>query len=135
MAWVAPKTNWVNGDYFNIDPDYNRIKGNIEYVSNLSKELYREYQTKTLEDKAITDYPDVNFFNNVSESIEVILSKCYRPVGSKPMRLCVENGQGWTATDLNNIESNLLRLYQALEGQKKSIRRLSFVLGGLKIGT
>lgn len=26
MAWVTPKTNWVDGDYFNINPDYNRIK-------------------------------------------------------------------------------------------------------------
>lgn len=36
MAWVTPKTNWVDGDYFNINPDYNRIKGNIEYLLTLS---------------------------------------------------------------------------------------------------
>lgn len=38
MAWTTPKTNWVDGDYFNLNPDYNRIKGNIEYLIALSEE-------------------------------------------------------------------------------------------------
>ena len=43
MGWTPPKTNWVNGDAFNLDPDYNRIKGNIEYLIALSEEMYSKY--------------------------------------------------------------------------------------------
>ena len=65
MAWVTPKTNWVDGDYFNINPDYNRIKGNIEYLLALSKTMYADYTAPSLESASMSGYPRVSFFNNV----------------------------------------------------------------------
>ena len=46
MAWVTPKTNWTEDDYFNAS-DYNRIKDNASLL----------YGT-TLTDSPTTDYPD-----------------------------------------------------------------------------
>ena len=135
MAWSTPKTNWVNGDRFNIDPDYNRIKGNIEYLVALSKTMYPDYNTPELEDVVINGFPKVSFFNNVVTSTREMLSNCYSPVGSKSMRSYVSNGMVWNATELNNIERNHLLLYNALNGQKACMRRLEYTLGGVNIGS
>ena len=134
MAWITPKTDWVNGDRFNLNPDYNRIKGNIEYLISLSKTMYSDYGSPPLETADTMGFPKVSFFNNVVDATQAILSNCYSPVGAKSMRSYVSNGFVWNASELNAIEGNHLLLYNALTGQKSSIRRLEYTLGGVKIG-
>ncbi len=135
MAWTTPKTNWVDGDYFNLNPDYNRIKGNIEYLIALSEEMYPQYTTPELESADITGYPKVSFFNNVVNATKAILNNCFSPNGSRSMRVYSSNGVGWNADELNAIENNHLLLYKALAGQKSGIHRLQITLGGAKIGS
>ena len=135
MTWTPPKTNWVDGEYFNLNPDYERIKGNIEYLIALSKELYPDYAHPLLESPTINGYPTVSFFNNVVNSAQALLTKCYAPKGSKSMRVYSTNGVGWNASELNTIENNLLLLYNALTSQKASMHRLQITLGGAKIGS
>jgi len=135
MAWITPKTNWVDGDYFNINPDYNRIKGNIEYLIELSKEMYSEYNAPAMESVDMTGYPTVSFFNNVVNATKAILDNCYAPNGTRSMKTYSSNGVGWSAAELNIIEGNHLYLYQAFTGQKSGIRRLTLTLGGVKIGS
>lgn len=134
MAWITPKTDWVNGDRFNLYPDYDRIKGNIEYLVALSKTMYLDYDTPTLESPTATDFPKVSFFNNVVVATQAILSNCYSPVGARSMRSYISNGIVWNASELNAIERNHLLLYNALTGQKSGIRRLQYTLGGVNIG-
>ena len=134
MAWVTPKTNWVNGDRFNLYPDYDRIKGNIEYLVALSKTLYLDYDTPTLESPTTMDFPKVSFFNNVVDATRSILSNCYSPVGAMNMRSYISNGIVWNASELNAIERNHLLLYNAFNRQKPGIRRLKITLGGAKYG-
>lgn len=134
MAWVTPKTNWVNGDHFNLDPDYTRIKGNLEHLVELSKTLYRDYDTPILGEHTTSDFPKVSFFNNVVDTTKAILSNCYSPVGAKTMRSYSSNGIVWNADDLNAIERNHLLLYDAFTMQKSSIRRLEYTLGGVHFG-
>lgn len=134
MAWTTPKTNWVDGDRFNLDPDYNRIKGNIEYLITLSKEIYPDYSTPSLEAVNTIGYPKASFFNNVVDATRAVLTNCYSPTGARAMRSYTSNGIVWNAAELNAIEGNHLLLYHALNGQKSSIRRLQFTLGGVKIG-
>ena len=134
MAWVTPKTNWENGDSFNIDPDYTRIKGNLEYLVELSKTMYRDYNTPTLENYTTSDFPKVSFFKNIVDCTMAILSNCYTPKGAKAMRSYTSNGLVWNAEDLNAIERNHLLLYDAFTMQKSNIRRLEYTLGGVNIG-
>ena len=134
MVWTTPKTNWVNGDRFNLDPDYKRIKGNIEYLVALSKTMYPDYDTPTLESPTIMDFPKVSFFNNIVIATQAILTNCYTPQGARSMRSYTSNGLVWNANDLNTIENNHLLLYNALTEQKASIRRLEYTLGGVHIG-
>lgn len=134
MAWVTPKTNWVDGDYFNRDPDYNRIKGNIEYLVELSKEVYLDYTHTSLSYLVVDEYPTFRFFNAVYAITNAMLTNCYSPRGTQVMRSPVANGAVWNAAELNAIEGNHLRLYNALRGQKDGIRRLQYTLGGAKFG-
>lgn len=134
MGWITPKTNWVNGDRFNLNPDYSRIKGNIEYLIALSKTLYLDYDAPTLESPTTKDFPKASFFNNVVDSTRAILTNCYSPVGIKPMRSYTSNGLVWNAEDLNAIERNHLLLYDAFMEQKSGIRKLEYTLGGVNIG-
>ena len=135
MAWVTPKTNWVDGDYFNLNPDYERIKGNIEYLIALSKTMYADCSAPALETANITGYPRVSFFNNVVNATKAMLENCYSPSGTRSMRLYASNGVGWTASELNAIENNHLLLYRAFSGQKSGIPRLEMTLGGRNIGS
>lgn len=134
MAWVTPKTDWGNGDYFNLDPDYKRIQGNIEYLVSLSKMLYIDYDTPTLDSPTTLDFPKASFFNNVVNATRAILSNCYSPIGTKAMRSYASNGIVWNADDLNAIERNHLLLYNAFTMQKSSVRRLEYTLGGVHFG-
>lgn len=134
MAWVTPKTNWVNGDRFNLDPDYNRIKGNIEYLIELSKTMYLDYDAPTMENQDMEGAPKVSFFNDIVNSTQAILSNCYTPVNARSMRKYSSNGIVWNASELNAIERNHLLLYRAFTRQKPCIRRLQITLGGAKYG-
>ena len=135
MAWVTPKTNWVNGDRFNLYPDYSRIKGNIEYLVELSKTLYLDYDTPSLENPTTSDFPKESFFNAVVDATRAILSNCYSPHGTKAMRSYTGNGLVWSADDLNAIERNHLLLYNAFTHQSSSVRRLEYTLGGVHFGS
>lgn len=134
MTWIEPKTNWVNDDYFNLDPDYTRIKGNIEYLIALSKEMYPEYPYPVLELADIMGYPTASFFNNVVNATMSIMTYCYTPIGAKSMRGYTSNGVAWNASDLNAIEENHRLLYDVLTRQKASLNRLPITLGGVTIG-
>ena len=134
MAWSTPKTNWANGDRFNLDPDYNRIRSNIEYLIALSKTMYPDYDTPTLETAEVIGFPKVSFFNNVVDSTKAILSNCYSPVGARDMRSYISNGVVWDASELNAIENNHLLLYNAFTRQKSVIPKLQITLGGAKYG-
>ena len=134
MAWTEPKTNWVNGDYFNLEPDYTRIKGNIEYLIALSKEMYPDYFVPMLESFDNMSYPTALFFNNVVNATDSIMTHCYTPIGAQSMRLYSSNGVGWDASDLNAIEENHRLLYDVLTRQKANCHRLPITLGGVTIG-
>lgn len=134
MAWIEPKTNWVNGDYFNIDPDYNRIKGNIEYLIALTEDMYPDYPSPVLASVDITGYPTPSFFNNVVNATQAIMYHCYTPLGARAMRVYSDNGVGWSASELNAIEENHRLLYDVLTRQKANRHRLPITLGGVRIG-
>ena len=134
MAWITPKTNWVNGDRFNLYPDYNRIKGNIEYLVALSKTLYPDYETATLESPTTMDFPRASFFNKVVEVTRAIGSNCLGQDSLLTMRSYSGNGLVWNANDLNAIERNHLQLYNRLTEEKSSVNTLEYTLGGVNIG-
>ena len=72
--WQDPKTNWQDGDYFNLSPDYQRIKGNIEYLHDISHFLYPNYKIYELGMYTIDQFPRADFFNTIVYNIDLINS-------------------------------------------------------------
>jgi len=134
MSWVTPKTTWTSapGQAFNNDPDYLRIKGNIEYLYDLGTELYTTFGITEMEE--ITEgtiyYPKSEFFNNIVNNINAIKNNTFNSDGYSYMRSYVGNGAIWNYEELNVIENNILILYYILQYQKNILPKLSFKLGG-----
>jgi hypothetical protein len=135
MGWIAPKTTWANGDRFNLDPDYKRIKGNIEYLIALSKTLYPDYETPTLESPTTMDFPKASFFNNVATATRAIGLYCVGAHTIPTIRSYSENGLVWNANDLNTIERYHLYLYNRLNKERSGTRTLEYTLGGVNLGS
>lgn len=132
MGWTEPKTGWKSDDRFNIS-DYNRIKGNIEYLHSLAQELYRYFPIPELgEDKL--DYADYFYareFNNMEDSLEKINKIIYsQNIGEK--QIFVDNGVFIDWKELNRLESASLKIYELLNTQKALLPRMNFRLGNVK---
>lgn len=132
MGWTEPKTEWKSDDRFNIS-DYNRIKGNIEYLHSLAQELYRYFSIPELgEDKL--DYADYFYareFNNMEDGLEKINQIIYsQDIGEK--QIFVDNGVFIDWKELNRLESASLKMYELLNTQKALLPRMNFRLGNVK---
>lgn len=132
MGWTEPKTEWKSDDRFNIS-DYNRIKGNIEYLHSLAQELYRYFHIPELgEDKLYyEDYFYAREFNNMEDSLEKINQVIYsQNIGEK--QIFVDNGVFIDWKELNRLESASLKIYELLNTQKALLPRMNFRLGNVK---
>jgi hypothetical protein len=128
-TWITPKTNWQRGDYFNLEPDYARIKNNILYVYEKTLQLYPSYQLKTMKEYTIYDIPHADFFNTVEENIELLVQGHFRPSGFREGKRYSGNDAPWDHEDLNRIEENLALLKQIYDSAENGKRELPFILG------
>lgn len=54
--WQQPKTDWQEGDFFNIE-DYNRIKGNLNEIRTRALILWPDFEFEEMgDDKTYQDY-------------------------------------------------------------------------------
>lgn len=130
MSWITPKTNWKPTDYFNLDPDYNRIKGNIEYLFEYSKKLYVPPDIIPMGEYNFSDDPYVEFFNNIVDNTKNLADGTFVPDGFYDMPRYTENNKIWTENELNAIEKNQEMLYNSYKGQFNLLPMLEFELGG-----
>lgn len=136
MAWINPKTTWVgsstdNNERFNVDPDYLRIKGNIEYLADLCTKYYRNPNIISLQVADLTTIPYASFFNNVTADIDLISDLIGRTSDNEDMRTVYENQPIWNYNDLNIIESNTLWQYNKIVPQYQVSRKVAFEQCGL----
>ena len=110
MPWQTPKTTWVNGDIFDLDPDYNRIKGNIEYIIELAQESYPSLVDQNLGTYTINDFATETFFTDIVDAVTYIKTNTVTPYGWQTMRTDYSQTI-WAADDLNTIERNIELLY------------------------
>ncbi len=124
--WTEPKTDWKNGEYFNLDVDYARIKGNILYIAEFAEKLNKTFNVE-LSEYTIEELPYEEFFNNIVYAVEEI-EKAY-PIVYDDMRNYQENNVIWDENDLNTIEKNTKKVYNLLIGEWNCISKLDFMLG------
>lgn len=132
MAWTDPKTDWVDTDRFNIQ-DYNRIKGNLEYLHEKAEKLHHKFQIHDMgEDKAdysVFFYADE--FNLFEKNLDIINQSVFmNNYGS--LQTFFDNGPFIRWDELNRIESAILSMYSILDRQEAGLRRIAFRLGNMK---
>lgn len=130
MAWITPKTNWKTGDIFDPEEDYERIKGDIEYLGEFSEKLYAPFDLIEMEEPVMTGFPYPTFFNNVVENVEILGENTFQPDGYQAMRHYSGNQPGWSDADLSIIEGNLALMYTSMNGQWNILPKLEFEIGG-----
>lgn len=132
MAWVAPKTDWTSSDRFNIS-DYNRIRGNLEYLHDYVEKLYTFFSMEDLgvDKQSYADYFYAREFNGFEKALEQINSTAYtQDIGTK--QTFSDNGVFIDWNELNRLESATLKIYNLLERQENALPRMAFRLGNGK---
>lgn len=131
MSWQEPRV-WAADDRFNIS-DYNRIKGNLEYLHEKAEELYHIFQISNMgSDKAdYSAYFYASEFNAFEQNLDTINQNIFsQDFGVR--QTFYDNGPFIQWEELNRIEDAILSMYQLLERQETVLRRLSFRLGNMK---
>lgn len=101
---MITKTDWQDGEYFDVESDYNRIKNNWKYLYNLALTMFARFPIIELDDKTYSDYYFLESFNSIEENIDRIANATLKLEWFEPTRRLVENGDVWNYTDINRIE-------------------------------
>ena len=129
-VWTEPKTNWsgAKNEYFNIEPDYQRIKGNIEFLGDYlgyigfdKNNLYR------MENVTLESVPKQTFFNNIVYNIDILRNFIGTPIDYRNMRTYVSKGNVWNYQDLNIIEKNIFTIKRKTDSIFLTKDKLPFI--------
>lgn len=115
MSWVTPKTDWqvreyvnglYNGDWFNLS-DYDRIRGNLEYLRILAQNVLHVVIPQTaMPPRGFGAYPRASDFNTVEANLFAVVNVLnLLPPGYYSKTDWAANGPFLTFEDLNRIES------------------------------
>ena len=127
--WTDPKTDWNADDYFNLDPDYVRIKENIEYIKEFSEAMYDEFSIAEMGDFTIDGFPFDTFLNNIVDNVTALEENLFKPPQDGDMDRYVGGSPGWDYRQLNIIEGNIQRLHDAMVGQWNLLPTMAFSMG------
>lgn len=136
MAWITPKTNWQDGDYFDKD-DYNRIIGNVDYLYNLYIMVgcppFTEYDMGTAVSSYSTTVWDYRYFNNIQQNV-IKMMEHFQSIWDDPIEYYAHYPDTifCNAEELNYVEGNCIYLYGKLQNLIAGIRKIPFRLGQYK---
>ena len=131
MAWMEPKTDWKESDYFNAK-DYNRFIGNLTVLKVLTEELFKTMDLTPMgEDKTYYSLIYAREINAIENNLETINLNTYGfHIGEKVVYK--ENGKTPLYSEMNRMESAMLKLYTTMQAHKRNLPRLAMTLGGQK---
>jgi hypothetical protein len=127
--WTTPKTDWKDTDYFNLDPDYARIKSNIEYIKEFSEAMYDEFSIAEMDNFTIDGFPADTFLNNIVDNVTALENSLFKPPADQPMQRYSLGAPGWDYRQLNIIENNIQHLHDAMVGQWNLLPTMAFSMG------
>lgn len=124
--WKEPKTDWVDGDNFNLD-DWNRISINLQDLFTDFEEVYTLstgyiHPTKGYGDSLAHD--DVLTFNN---ALYVLCTETNN--GDWDKWGTTDHLKMYNAEELNEIEAKSFLLHDKITNQLNGRRKLQFNLG------
>ena len=128
--WQTPKTNWKEGDFFNIE-DYNRIKGNINEIRSQALLLWPDFTFEEMgTDKTYEDYGFyADEINRFETNLDYICAGTYAfKIGSR--QTFYENQPFIDWEELNRIEEACRLIYNNIQSRYNGRKTLSFTLNG-----
>lgn len=128
--WQQPKTNWQEGDFFNIE-DYNRIKGNLNEIRSQALLLWPDF---VFEEMGIDKtYQDYGFYadeiNRFEANVDHICAGTY-PFKVGIRQTFYDNQPFIDWKELNRIEEACRLIYSNIQSRYNGRRTLSFLLNG-----
>ena len=134
-SFSTPYTNWGEHSYFS-HTDYNRIKNNIQYLIDLSFELFPEYEYENMgSDKTYSDFPYADEFNLIELNLKLLHDKSFGFVKytSSDMKNWYPNKQTPSYEDMNRYEQMTVDYYNGLNSIKKNKNKLGDIKLGMKL--
>lgn len=130
MAWLEPKTDWKQSDFFNVE-DYNRIKGNLNEIRAQALVLWPDFSFEQMGDDKT--YQDYGFYadeiNRFEDNIEHICRGTF-PFAVGEKKTFYENTSFIDYKELNRIEEACRMMYENITNGIEGRMRLPFVLNG-----
>lgn len=128
--WQTPKTNWKEGDYFNII-DYNRIKGNINEIRSQALLLWPDFTFEEMgSDKTYQDYGfHADEINRFEANVENIRAGTY-PFKTGSRQTFYDNQPFIDWKELNRIEEACRLIYSNIQSRYNGRKTISFILNG-----
>lgn len=134
MAWQTPKISWTESDAFRLDPDYERIRGNLLYLRQRAAAITRRPDYGEMSSYTADGLPLADFFNRVEENLAA-LADAVQPRPEYSTRSFSPSSLVWDWRDLERIEGMLLQVYNDLNAIESGQQKLAFCLGGGLFGT
>lgn len=118
MAWIEPKTDWVDTDFFNFG-DYNRIVGNISEIKSLLHDMFPDFGFGVMNyPKDYTSMFYASEMNTIENNLSALNSHSYElNFGNK--RSYKINGATPDFAEWNRIENALLTLHEKILAQQE----------------
>ncbi|MDM8200815.1 hypothetical protein [Allofournierella massiliensis] len=134
MAWQTPKISWTESDAFRLDPDYERIRGNLLYLRQRAAAITRRPDYGEMSSYTADGLPLADFFNRVEENLAA-LADAVQPRPEYSTRSFSPGSLVWDWRDLERIEGMLLQVCNDLNAIESGQQKLAFCLGGGLFGT
>lgn len=134
-SFSKPYTKWTGNSFFT-HTDYNRIKNNIQYLIDLSFELFPEFQYEDMgDDKTYSDFPYADEFNNIELNLKLLHDRTYGFVkyDFSDMKSWYPNQSTPTHEDMNRYEQMTVDYYNGLNSIKKNKNKLGDIKLGMKL--
>lgn len=128
--WQQPKTNWQEGDFFNIE-DYNRIKGNLNEIRSQALLLWPDFVFEEMgSDKTYQDYGFyADEINRFEANVDHICAGTY-PFKVGIRQTFYDNQPFIDWKELNRIEEACRLIYSNVQSRYNGRKTLSFLLNG-----
>lgn len=125
--WRTPKTNWKSADYFDLFPDYVRIRENILFLAGLGAPLGVSLADPP-RPAELGEGADAAFFARVENALPELYRPLCRPLS--PIRRFAPGDRAWSCADLDRIEGALAAAFADYNTIIMAQPTLAFTLGG-----
>ena len=113
MAWITPKTDWTEDDFFRPE-DWDRIRFNLEYLRDIAVIYFMPFSIAATADKTVKSWLYSGDLNAIESNLSEISERTARfDIGDA--KTFQDNGPSIDYAELNRIESACITIRTGLQ--------------------